>query len=66
MPQLKKVQASLTTEDLLNAARALSPITACADGVPPKAVALLSHKLLQVLAEMGNTWIESTVWPTNE
>ncbi len=50
----------------MNAARAISPTTELTDGVPPKAMALISNKLLQVLADMGNAWVESAVWPASE
>ena len=56
-------RATLTTEGIRFAAKAFSPTTSCTDGIPPKAVALLSDEILECLAGMGNLWIEQAIWP---
>ncbi len=48
------------------AAKAFSPSAAYTDGLPPKAVAMLSEELLECLVGMGNLWIEQATWPTDE
>ena len=59
-------RATLTAEGIRFAAKALSPTTSCTDGIPPKAVALLSGEILECLARMGKLWIEQAIWPSAE
>jgi hypothetical protein len=61
-----RVEPNLTAEDVLLAAKTFSPTTSRTDGIPPKAVALLSAGLLERLAEIGNIWIASAAWPNTE
>ena len=59
-------RATLTAEGIRFAAKAFSPTTSRTDGIPPKAVALLSDEILECLAGMGNLWIEQAIWPSAE
>ena len=54
-------RATLTAEGIRFAAKAFSPTTSCTDGIPPKAVALLSDEILGCLAETGPLWIEQAI-----
>ncbi len=56
----------ITVEGLRMSAKSFSPTTACTDGLPPKAVGLLSDDLLGLLATMANVWVGRAVWPTCE
>ena len=57
---------AIPAEQLRASAASFAPSTSCPDGIPAKAVTLLSDDMLEVLSRMGTVWEMACTWPTSE
>ena len=55
-----------SVEDLRTSAASFAPGTSCPDGLPARALLLLSDPMLTVLCQLGVMWEATAVWPTTE